>query len=115
MRRPCSPRTSCVWVARMTVSRQLGHSGHPSLGELTDVGNGGSDADFDARVTLLSEFTLEEFVQFSIEDTVGDELPLLGDCSSLCSSHDCVLLRNLPVRDREESSCRYDEVVNQRP
>ena len=35
-----------------------------------DVGNGGRNADFDAGVALLSEFALEEFVQFGVEDTV---------------------------------------------
>jgi hypothetical protein len=32
-----------------------------------DVGNCGSDADLDARITLLSEFALEELVQLGIE------------------------------------------------
>lgn len=35
-----------------------------------DVGNSRGDADFDAGVSLLSEFALEEFVQLGIEDTV---------------------------------------------
>jgi hypothetical protein len=35
-----------------------------------DVGNGGSDADFDARVAFFGQFTLEEFVQFGVEDSV---------------------------------------------
>jgi hypothetical protein len=35
-----------------------------------DVGDGGSDADLDARVALLGELTLEELVQFGIEDAV---------------------------------------------
>lgn len=35
-----------------------------------DVGDGGSDADFDARVALLSEFALEELVQLGVENTV---------------------------------------------
>jgi hypothetical protein len=39
-----------------------------------DVGDGGSDADFDARVTLLCQFTLKEFVQLGIEDTICYEL-----------------------------------------
>lgn len=42
-----------------------------------DVGDGGGDADFDAGVTLLGEFALEEFVQFGVEDTVRDELSAL--------------------------------------
>lgn len=43
-----------------------------------DVGNGGGDADLDARVTLLSELALEELVQLGVEDTVSDELSPLG-------------------------------------
>ena len=43
-----------------------------------DIGNGGSDADFDARVALLGEFTLEEFIELGVEDTIGDELSALG-------------------------------------
>jgi hypothetical protein len=43
-----------------------------------DVGDGGGDADFDTRVTLLSEFALEELVQLGVEDTVSDELSPLG-------------------------------------
>jgi hypothetical protein len=39
-----------------------------------DVGDGGSDADFDSRVSLLGQFTLEELVQLSVEDTIGNEL-----------------------------------------
>lgn len=43
-----------------------------------DVGDGGSDADFDARVSLLSQLALEELVQLGVEDTVSDELSPLG-------------------------------------
>jgi hypothetical protein len=39
-----------------------------------DFGSCGSDTDFAARVTLFSEFASEEFVEFSEEDSVGDEL-----------------------------------------
>lgn len=35
-----------------------------------DVGDGGRDADLDARVTLLSELALEELVQLGVEDTI---------------------------------------------
>ena len=35
-----------------------------------DIGDGGSDADFDAGVALLSQFALEEFVQLGVENTV---------------------------------------------
>lgn len=47
-------------------------------GSDNDVGDGGRDADLDARVTLLSEFALEELVELGVEDTVGDELSPLG-------------------------------------
>ncbi len=43
-----------------------------------DVGDGGGDADLDARVALLGQLMLEELVQLGIEDTVGDELSALG-------------------------------------
>lgn len=66
---------------------------------LTDVGDGGSNADFDARVALFSEFALEELVQFGVEDTVSNELSLLGNGSSLGGSHVCGLLWNLSSRD----------------
>jgi len=39
-----------------------------------DVGNGGSDADFDARVALFRQFTLEELVQLGVEDSICDKL-----------------------------------------
>lgn len=42
-----------------------------------DVGDGGCNSDFDARVPLLSQLALEEFVQFCVEDTIGDELSSL--------------------------------------
>jgi len=51
-----------------------------------DVGDGGGDTDFDTRVALLGQLALEELVQLSIEDTVGDELPPLGN-SSLVGGH----------------------------
>jgi len=44
-----------------------------------DVGDSGSDADFDTRVSLFSQLTLEEFVQLSVEDTICDELSPLRD------------------------------------
>lgn len=47
-----------------------------------DVGNGGGDANLDAGVTLLSEFSLEELVELGVEDTVGDELSSLGATDS---------------------------------
>ena len=39
-----------------------------------DFGSCGGDTDFAARVTLFSEFASEEFVEFSEENSVGDEL-----------------------------------------
>lgn len=43
-----------------------------------DVGDGGRDADLDARVALLGELALEELVELGVEDTVSDELSPLG-------------------------------------
>ncbi len=43
-----------------------------------DVGDGWGDADLDSGVSLLGQLTLEELVQLSVEDTIGDELPALG-------------------------------------
>lgn len=44
-----------------------------------DVGDGRGHADLNTGVSLLSELALEELVQLSVEDTVGDELPALGE------------------------------------
>jgi hypothetical protein len=54
--------------------------------EHTNICDGRSDSDFDARVALLSEFALEELVEFCVKDTVGDELAALGD-GALLGSH----------------------------
>jgi len=35
--------------------------------------------DITTRVSLLGEFTGEELIEFSTEDTIGDELSLLAD------------------------------------
>lgn len=43
-----------------------------------DVGDGRSDADLDAGVTLLGKLALEELVQLGVEDTVSNELSALG-------------------------------------
>lgn len=43
-----------------------------------DVGDGRGDADLYARVALLGEFSLEELIEFGVENTVGDELSPLG-------------------------------------
>jgi hypothetical protein len=58
----------------------------------TDISNRRGYSDFDAGVAFLCQLTLEEFVQFSVEDTVSDELAALGD-GTLCSSHGCVLVK----------------------
>ena len=53
-----------------------------------NVGHGGGNAHFDARVALLGEFALEELVQFSVEDSIGDKLsPLrtVGEESVSCA------------------------------
>ena len=39
-----------------------------------DVGDGGGDADLDARVALLGQLALEELVQLGVEDSICDEL-----------------------------------------
>ena len=44
-------------------------------------GTGVGDTNITARVTLLGEFTGEEFVKFGAEDTVCDELALFADLS----------------------------------
>jgi hypothetical protein len=35
-----------------------------------DIGDCGSDANFYAGVTFFGEFTLEEFVEFGVENTI---------------------------------------------
>ena len=55
----------------------------------TNVSHGGRDSDFDPRITLLCQLTLEEFIQFGIEDTISHELPPLRDSSGACCSHIC--------------------------
>ena len=52
----------------------------------TDIGDGRGDADFNAGITLFSQFASEELVQLGIENTVGDELAALGDCLRLSRS-----------------------------
>lgn len=39
-----------------------------------DFCTGRSDTDFQARVAIDSQFTLEEFIEFSIENTISDKL-----------------------------------------
>ena len=38
----------------------------------TLLSTGRGNADFDTSVTVFSEFTSKEFVQFGVEDTIGD-------------------------------------------
>jgi hypothetical protein len=47
-----------------------------------NIGDSWGNSDFDTRVSFLSQLALEELVQLGIEDTIGDELPLLGDSGS---------------------------------
>ena len=42
-----------------------------------DIGDGGSNTDFDAGVALLGKFSLEELVQLSVEDAVCENSPLV--------------------------------------
>lgn len=58
----------------------------------TDVGDCWGDSNFDARIAFLCQLALEEFVQFSVEDTICNEFTALGD-GSLGSSHDCSLAK----------------------
>ena len=83
--RPCSPRTSWVCVARMT-TKLLAISRYSSCCFHTDICDCRSDSDFNTRVALLGEFSLEELVQFCVENTIGDELATLRD-SALLGSH----------------------------
>jgi hypothetical protein len=46
-------------------------------GSNDNIGNGGCNSDFYAGVSFLSKFTLEELVQFGVEDTICDELSAL--------------------------------------
>jgi hypothetical protein len=80
----------------------------------TDVGDGGSNSDFDPRVTLLGQLTLEELVQLGIEDTVRNELATLAD-SALLSGHiggvECGKARNSSVgKLRRIFSIKWDEL-----
>jgi hypothetical protein len=53
-----------------------------------DVRDGGSDADFNARVTLFCKLTLEELVQLSVEDAICYKLsPLRAATMALDTNH----------------------------
>ncbi len=72
--------------------------------ERTDIGNGRSDADFDARVSLFGQLALEEFVQLSVEDTVCDELSPLRYGGSLgCSGHVERIVYEVGLRKRSST------------
>jgi hypothetical protein len=45
-----------------------------------NIGDGGGDADLDARVTLLGELALEELVQLGVENTVCGGLLAISAC-----------------------------------
>jgi hypothetical protein len=53
-----------------------------------DVGDGGGDADLDARVALLGQLALEELVQLGIEDTVWEVMLVIIRVRNIS---DCVL------------------------
>lgn len=76
----------------------------------TDVGDGGSDTDFNTGVTLLSELALEELVELGVENTVGDELATLGN-SSLDSGHFDVPVRWNWGLSTEEGEVEVERLV----
>lgn len=47
----------------------------------THLGTSMCHADFTARVALLCEFASEKLAKLRTEDTIGDKLSLLADCS----------------------------------
>jgi hypothetical protein len=49
-----------------------------------NVGDGGSNSDFYARVSFLGQFTLEELVQLGVEDTICDKLSPLRAVELKC-------------------------------
>ena len=50
-----------------------------------DIGDGGSDADFNARVALFGKLALEKFIEFGVEDTICVTLSDLFMGFRLCS------------------------------
>ena len=44
-----------------------------------NVGDGGGDADFDARVAFLGQLALKKLVELGVEDAVGDKFAAFGD------------------------------------
>lgn len=111
IRRPCSPNTSCVCVARITSEGKSSVSGvsgrfffERRYVGLTDVCDGGGNSDFNSGVTLLGEFSLEEFIQLSVEDSIGYELASLGN-GTLLSSHLAGLRGMCLCRTLNRKSC----------
>lgn len=51
-------------------------------GSDNNLGLGGGESDLDTGVSLLGELSGEELVELGVEDTVGDDLSLLGDGDS---------------------------------
>ena len=84
-------------VARMTINNQkrICQKSRSCPRNHTDVGDGGSNADFNARITLLSQLALKEFIQFGVEHAIGDEFSTLGNRGPLCcGGHDCGCLKS---------------------
>lgn len=75
-------------------------------GGVTDISHSRRDANLDARVSFLCQLTLEEFVQFGVEDAVGDELPTLGNGGSRYGSHDVLRLLGDIFWKMTERCCR---------
>jgi hypothetical protein len=72
----CRPPSECQSIER---SKVRGENGKAT--KTTDLGTSMCHADFTSRVALLCEFAGEKLAQFSAEDTIGDKLSLLADCS----------------------------------
>lgn len=92
-----------MWVARMTVDVLDLKSLPGTVLAPTDICDGWCYSNFNTRVALLCQFSLslcqwtsrmrgfgvanlEELVELGVEDTVSDELSLLGDWG-LCGCH----------------------------
>lgn len=56
-------------------------------GSNDDIGDGRCNSDFDAGVSFLRKFALEELVQFGVEDTICDELSPLRAVNTHISFH----------------------------
>ena len=77
-------------VARMTITWSEGEWKGKGRGQgRTDVSHSRRDANLDTRVSFLCQLTLEELVQFGVENTICHELPTLGNRGPWYRSHDC--------------------------